>query len=115
MSFEMHKIPQGKILIAFSDKNLSIGTLELNPNQESAKHERPVLESLFQLKGRCLMRLFGEDGDKEVVLNEGDSLDIPPGNQHIHANPYDEVSLTLWKASGDIIKILDKIRENSNI
>ena len=73
-------------------------------------------ESLFQLKGKCLMKLFGKDGSvKEVVLNEGDSLDIPPGNQHIHANPYDEVSLTLWKASGDIIEILDKIRQSIKI
>ena len=57
MPFEVYDIAQGKIMIAFSDKNLSVGTLHMNPKQELPKHNRPVLESLFQLKGKCVMKL----------------------------------------------------------
>jgi oxalate decarboxylase/phosphoglucose isomerase-like protein (cupin superfamily) len=116
MGFELYNLPQGKILIAFSDKSLSVGTLQLNPKQELSKHNRPVPESLFQLKGSCAMKMFEEDGRiKEIVLNEGDSLDIPPLRYHIHSNPNDDVSITFWKASGDITEIIDNIRKNSKV
>ena len=116
MSFESYDLSQGKILIAFSDKNLSVGTLQLNPKQELVKHNRPALESLFQLKGSCVMKVFGENEEvKDVTLNEGDSLDIPPNQYHIHSNPYDDISITFWKASGDITEIIDDIRNNRNL
>ena len=116
MNFEEYKLNEGKIMIAFSDENLSVGTLELDPKKELPKHNRPVLESLFQIKGKCSMKLFEEDGRvNEVTLNEGDSIDIPPNKYHIHSNPFDELSITFWKASGDITKIINKIRENSKI
>ena len=116
MSFELYNLPQGKIMIAFSDKNLSVGTLELNPNRELSKHNRPVLESLFQIKGKCLMKLFEEDGSvNEVTLNENDSIDIPPNKYHIHSNPFNEMSITFWKASGDITEIINKIREDNKM
>ena len=116
MNFEPCKIPEGNILIAFSDRNLSVGTLELDPQKELQKHNRPVPESLFQLKGRCMIKLFGDDGtEKEIVLNEGDSIDIPPEKYHIHSNPFDESSLTFWKASGDITDIIDSIRNSSRM
>lgn len=113
MNFESYRLPQGKIMIAFSDKRLSVGTLHINSGQALAKHNRPVPESLFQIKGSCVMKLFGEDGStKDVVLKEGESLDIPPKKFHIHSNPYNEPSITFWKASGDITKILEEIRKN---
>ena len=116
MSFEKYGLQQGNIMIAFSDKSLSVGTLEINPKQELAKHNRPVPESLFQVKGKCMMKLFGEDGTvNEVVLNEGESIDIPPLKFHIHSNPFDDASVTFWKASGDITGIINKIRESSRM
>ena len=116
MSFEPCKIPEGNILIAFSDTNLSVGTLELDPKKELQKHNRPVPESLFQLKGRCKIKLFGDDESiEEVVLNEGDSIDIPPEKYHIHSNPFEENSLTFWKASGDITEIIETIRNSSRM
>ena len=116
MNFEKYNLAQGNIMIAFSDKNLSVGTLEIEPNKELAKHNRPVLESLFQLKGKCLMNLFEEDGSiKEVILNEGESIDIPPLKFHIHSNPFDQNSITFWKASGDITEIIDNIRKSSKL
>lgn len=116
MKFEKYKLAQGNIMIAFSDKNLSVGTMEIEPNQELAKHNRPVWESLYQIKGRCTMKLFEDDGSiKEVVLNEGESIDIPPLKFHIHSNPFDQNSITFWRANGDITEIIDNIRKNSEM
>ena len=116
MSFEVYKLPEGKIMIAHSDKSMSIGILELNPQQALSKHNRPALESLFQIKGSCTIKLFNKDlGIEEVVLNEGDSIDITSGQFHIHSNPNDEPSVTLWKASGDITDVIDNIKKNSEI
>ena len=116
MSFELYNIPQGQIMIAFSDRNLSVGTLELNPKQELSKHNRPVLESLFQIKGKCMMKLVEDDGSiKEVILNEGDSLDICAEKYHLHTNPFDEASVTFWKADGDITQIIEDIRSSNEM
>ena len=115
MNFERYELAQGNIMIAFSDKNLSVGTLELNPKQELSKHNRPALESLFQLKGKCMMKIFEGDNVKEVVLEEGQSIDIPALTFHIHSNPFDENSVTFWKASGDITKIIEDIRSGSHM
>lgn len=114
MNFEKYDLAQGNIMIAFSDKELSVGTLEIKPNQELAKHNRPVLESLFQLKGKCMIKLFEKDGSvKEIILDAGESIDIPPLKFHVHSNPFDDDSITFWKASGDITDIISNIR-NSN-
>ncbi len=116
MSFELYNIPQGQIMIAFSDSNLSVGTLQINPKQELSKHNRPVLESLFQIKGKCMMKLLKDDDSiEEVILNEGDSLDILPEKYHLHTNPFDEASITFWKASGDITKIIEDIRSSKKM
>ena len=62
------------------------------------------------------MKLFEENGSsKEVVLKEGESIDIPPNKFQIHSNPSKEISITFWKASGDITKIIDSIRKNSEM
>ena len=115
MSFEKYDLPQGKIMIAFSDKNLSVGTLEINPKQKLSKHNRPVLESLFQIEGKCLMEIFEKEGIREVALNKGDSIDIEPSKFHIHSNPFDEKSITFWKANGDITEIINAIRQNNKM
>ncbi len=116
MNFEKYNLEQGNIMIAFSDKNLSVGTLEINSNKELAKHNRPVLESLFQLEGKCVIKLFEDNEEiKEVVLSKGESIDISPCKFHIHANPFDDVSITFWKANGDITEIIDKIRESNKM
>ncbi|MFH1838535.1 MAG: hypothetical protein ABH808_03515 [Candidatus Kuenenbacteria bacterium] len=100
-------------MIAFSDKNLSIGILEINPGQKLSKHNRPVLESLFQIKGKCVMKLFEDDSTiNKIVLDEGQSIDIPPFKFHIHSNPYNKKSITFWKTNGDIAEIINKIRTN---
>jgi len=113
MNFEKYNLTQGNIIIAFSDKNLSVWTLEITKKQELTKHNRPVLEALFQLEGKCVIKLFEEDGSiKEIVLNKWETIDIPPLKFHIHSNPFDEVSITFWKAIWDITEIIDKIRNN---
>lgn len=115
MSYETYKIPQGKIVIAHSDRRLSVGYLVLNSGEELEKHNRPILEQLHQIKGTCTMILFNEGSTKEIVLSEGNSLDIPANQYHIHANRSNEESITFWKANGDITEIINDIRKNSEI
>lgn len=110
---EIYQLPQGKITISFCDKNLSLGLLDLDPNQELAKHNRAVDEELVQVHGSCVMKLF--DGDelvKEVTIHEGEKLLIPANQFHIHSNPTNNNSITLWKFQGDIVEVINNIRNN---
>ena len=115
MSFEMYELPQGRIGIAYAGEDFSTGYLELEPGKELAKHNRPVLEQLMQIKGTATMIMFEGDDSKEIVLNVGDKLDIPPKQYHIHANKGTESSITLWKANGDIMEIINAIRKSAEM
>lgn len=115
MTYETYKLSQGKIVIAHSNKRLSVGYLVLNSGKELKKHNRPVLEQLHQIRGTCTMILFNRNSRKEVILNEGNSLDIPPKQFHIHANRSNEESITFWKANGDITEIINDIRKKSEM
>lgn len=46
------------------------------------------------------------------ILGIGDSLGMPKGQFHVHANPNDEPSATLFKAVGDITTIVATVRKN---
>lgn len=35
---------------------------------------------------------------------------MPTGTYHIHANPYEEPSLTYWDFEGDVTGIIEEIR-----
>jgi quercetin dioxygenase-like cupin family protein len=110
---EIYKLPQGKITVSFCDENLSIGLLDLNPRQALAKHNRPVNEELVQICGSCVIKVF--DGDrrlKKVVLSEGEKLVIPAHQFHIHSNPTDRKSITLWKFEGNIVDVIENIRNS---
>ena len=63
---EIYELPQGKITISFCDENLSIGLLELNPNQALAKHNRQAAEELVQVYGSCVMKLFDRSEERRV-------------------------------------------------
>lgn len=111
---EIFKLPQGKIIVSFSDENQSIGLLELNSFQELEKHNRPVDEELVQISGSCLVKLYNNELIKEIVLNEGEKLIIPANQFHIHSNLLNNKSITLWKFKGNIVDIIKNIRENYN-
>jgi quercetin dioxygenase-like cupin family protein len=111
---ECYKSSDGKVIfyIAHSDKKFSTGILILEPKTELPKHKRPVLERLRQIYGICLMKLYNDGNIKEVTLKEGESLEIPPNQYHIHSNPTDDKSITMWKAEGDITNIIGEIRKS---
>jgi gentisate 1,2-dioxygenase len=50
---------------------------------------------------------------QEVTLNENDTFTIPANQFHIHSNPTDEISVTMWKFEGDISEVIKKIREEN--
>ncbi len=110
---EIYRLPQGKIIIGFSDKKVSIGLLELNPKQELVRHNRPVAEELTQICGNSTVKLLGKKNSvREVNLKAGDILEIPANQFHIHSNASAKKSITLWKFQGDIVSIIDGIRNN---
>lgn len=122
MLFDLKKcekiaIPQGAFYLGPSDENKSVGYVELNPRTSLEIHNRPkAIENLTQVKGRCCMIVFYSDGTKIVELEARDRLVIEPkGTWHIHANPFDQPSLTYWEAEGDIRNIIQAIRNAAHL
>ncbi|MCL2451367.1 cupin domain-containing protein [Candidatus Saccharibacteria bacterium] len=115
-SFEVYRDPKLGAIFYFSqcDENLTTGVLFLPPHTELTKHNRPLaFENLIQISGKCVMKVF-DDNDRvtEYPLSVGDTLRMDRGQWHIHANPHDEASLTIFKIEGDITAIVQAIRES---
>jgi quercetin dioxygenase-like cupin family protein len=115
MTFEAWEDNQTGIRMYFSHSSpeFTTGVLLLPPGQALPKHNRPLaVENLVQVSGACLMKVFNEDDQiTEHMLKPGVTLSMNKGQYHIHSNPYAEISLTLFKAVGDITAIVDVIRK----
>jgi quercetin dioxygenase-like cupin family protein len=100
-----------------SSSDFTTGVLVMKPQYELPKHNRPLaVENLVQISGKCTMKLFSSETDfSEHILKPGDHLQIPKGQYHIHANPNDTESATLFKAVGDITKVMDALRQDCNL
>lgn len=114
-AFEVWQDPATKVIFYFShsDENFTTGVMIIPPGAELPKHNRPkAFENLVQVSGTCLMKLFDEDGEAtDHVLEVGSTLRMEKGQFHIHSNPYDEASATLFKAEGDITEVVKVVRE----
>jgi quercetin dioxygenase-like cupin family protein len=114
--FEIWQDPQTKVTFYFShsDENLTTGIMVIPPKTELPKHNRPkAFENLVQVSGKCLMKVFDDNGDvAEHALEVGDKLRMKKGQYHIHSNPFDVVSFTLFKAEGDISEVMRVLKEN---
>lgn len=116
-AFETWKDPATGVEFSFShsDEKLTTGVMYLPPHSELPKHNRPkAFENLKQIAGKCQMTIFDLDGEEpfDKVLNPGDTLRMEKAQFHIHANPFDEKSYTLFKAEGDITEVMKVLREN---
>lgn len=114
-AFEAWQDPSTGVTFYFShsDENFTTGVMVIPAGTELPKHNRPkAFENLVQVSGKCLMKLF-DDQDKatEHVLEVGDTLRMDKGQFHIHSNPYDQPSATLFKAEGDITAVVKVVRE----
>lgn len=114
--FEIWKDPNTGVVFYFShsDETLTTGVMMIPAGQELPKHNRPLAyENLVQVAGKCKMTVFeSDDNSTEKVLDVGDSLRMEKGQYHIHANPFDEPSYTLFKAEGDITEVMKVLRAN---
>lgn len=108
-------IPEGAFYLGKSDKEQSVGYLELNPKSSLNLHNRTTgIENLTQINGQCTMIVYDQPDGRIVKLEENDKLTIKPiGTWHIHCNPYDTTSLTYWDFHGDIMQIIEDIRKKS--
>lgn len=111
MTTEVYEHDYGRLFIAYSDKKLSTGLLVLNPNTEFQKHKKPVQEQLTQVLGKTIIKLFDKNNIKKIILKEGENLKIKSNQFHIHSNPYNKISVTMWKFEGDITKIINNFRK----
>ena len=110
---EAQKAGKGTIFTLHSTKEVSFGLLKLPQKTALPAHNRPVLERLIQVQGKCMMKLMKNGKvSKEIVMKEGSVLRIPRNQYHIHTNPFNEVSITVWKFDGDITKTISRIRKN---
>lgn len=114
--FEVWEDPQTKVRFYFSHSSVEFttGVMMIPPKTELPKHNRPLaIENLVQVAGKCVMKVFdANDESTDHVLTVGSMLSMEKGQYHIHANPYDEVSYTLFKAEGDITPIVENVRQN---
>ena len=108
-------IPQGVMYLGESNENFSVGYLELNPFSSLTIHNRDTaIENLTQVKGKCVMIIFDKPTGTNHLLHAGESLRLlPQAVWHIHANPFDEPSLTYWHFEGDIREVIEEIRKSS--
>ncbi|MBS1266914.1 MAG: hypothetical protein MAG795_00883 [Candidatus Woesearchaeota archaeon] len=106
---EAYELAQGRILIGPSDKEYSLGYLELNHKQKLSKHHRPAPEELIQISGKSRITIYKSHSITKYDLNPGDYIKIPANRKHVHENPTSEKSITLWKFEGDIKNIIEKI------
>src|SRR3989344_1902931 len=112
--YESHD-KKARFYFSHSDDNLTTGVLVLQPGGALPKHNRPdAIENLTQVYGKCLMTLFDENnGLKEIELAVGEGVRMPKAQWHIHANPYDEISVTLFIAEGNIVDIVKHLQETN--
>ncbi len=114
-AIEIYQSPDGKATFYFShsDSNFTTGVMVIEPNSSLPKHKRPLaFENLTQVSGKCLMTLFNEKDEAiEIELNVGEGIKMHKAQWHIHANPYNELSLTLFKAEGDISEVMKALKE----
>lgn len=104
-----------RFYITHFDRAFTTGVTVLPPHTELSAHtRRDATENLVQIGGRSLVKLLDAKGVvlKEYILSIGDSLIIAEGGLHIHANPYDEPSLTVFKAVGDTVDAVESLRQN---
>lgn len=105
---------QARFYFSHSNEVFTTGVLMLRPGTQLPKHNRPLaLENLVQVGGECQITLLDESGEitEEHVLKTADNLRMEKGQWHIHANPFPDVSLTLFKAEGDITAVMQTLRE----
>lgn len=103
-------LPQGAIYLGPSNKEQSVGYLELNPQTSLTLHNRPALEKLTQVKGKSSMVVYDQGDGQIVTMLEGDKYTIEPAQTyHTHVNPFDEVCLQYWDFEGDITAIIEAI------
>ena len=114
--FEIWQDPATKVTFYFShsDKKLTTGVMEIPAGAALPKHSRPrAFENLVQVAGKCRMEVFDEnENSTEHILGIGDTLRMERGQFHIHSNPFEETSYTLFKAEGDITEIMKVLRNN---
>ncbi len=114
-AFEIWEDPTGHARFYFSHigSDFATGTLVLVSDSELPRHHRPLaFENLVQVGGVSQLTLTDADGNVQETfeLRPGTSIKMKKDQWHIHANPYEEESITLFKAVGDVTAVIADMR-----
>ncbi len=114
-AFEIWEDPSGhaRFYFSHSDREFTTGTIVLKPDAELPPHSRALAyDNLMQVAGVCQLSLTNVGGEVETTydLRPGVAIRLPKGQWHIHANPFEEESVTLFRADGDITEAVEAIR-----
>jgi len=105
-----------KFFFTHSSPEFTTGVMVIQPHKELPKHNRPwAIEHLVQISSSCVMKLFVDEKNfEEISMDPGAYIQIPQAQYHIHSNPTDQESVTLFRAEGDITKVMESIRKYFN-
>lgn len=105
-----------KFFFSHSNSEFTTGVMVIAPNKELPKHNRPLaIENLIQISGQCVIKLFSDDVKFiEHILTPQDYFQISQGAFHIHANPFNQESITFFRAQGDITEVMKNLRNTFN-
>lgn len=62
-------------------------TIVAGPNERTDFHDDPLEEFFYQLKGNMILRIIEDGRIKDVPINEGDILLLPPNTRHSPQRP----------------------------
>lgn len=115
-AFEVWEDPstEARFCFSHSDSAFTTGVLILKSDTELPKHNRPLaFENLLQVSGVSQVTLLNDEGivEDSYDLRPGTILRMQKGQWYIHSNPFEEESITFFKAAGDITAVVQKIRE----
>jgi len=86
----------------------------LDLNNQIATKEDEKLQITADLSGltdqKTQKELEIQNLIEQVVLKENERLLVPANKLHIHANPTNRKSITLWVFEGDIVEVIENIR-----
>jgi mannose-6-phosphate isomerase-like protein (cupin superfamily) len=90
--------PEGTASIDPDDFNLAI--VEAEPGNGAALHDHETVEVFMPLSGRWEI-YYGDDGEESVVLDQWDTVQVPPGVFRGFRNAGDETAHLLALTGGE--------------
>jgi quercetin dioxygenase-like cupin family protein len=115
-AFEILESPDegARFCIAYTDTSVTVGMIILKSDGELPKHRWPLAAQYLQISGQCGLTVLGEKDEitEQHEFGPGNSLELPAETWHILTNMGDDESVLLFKITGDVSHMIEKIRKD---